>query len=671
MWRCRQAVQTTAQRWLRRNTSPSSGSQQFARAPHQQHFSVRLYNTSACSITASGQSSLLNRPSILAGSDSHPSLVRYGDVKTSNPLLITSHTFSTRGGKRPRVPQMRDLHSVEEVIMTAYEYLNDMSRRDISAVWPRIALLMTKPQSKQRGKSSHNTGKLSFDDMEHMLYTIFDDTTDGIKRCDMRGLTETTLGMAKIAKTLRQQGKSKREDSRVILRRLLLSKDMKSNEKLFQFLAGASMDKFDRFDARYLSNLAYAYALIDYVPEFDDGSDLFDHIAMNAVDVRAEFNAQELSNMMWAYATVDKPHAALFEAMGDHIVESNRFDRFKPQELSNTVWAFATAGTPHPKLLEKVANHIVSLDSLDRFKPQELSNTVWAYATVQVPKHKLLEKVANHIVESASLGRFKPQELSNTVWAYATARVHHPELFQRVAEAAIQRKTEFSKSQAVANLLWSYSTMGITNKKLFSSFVTTASKVIDSCTNQELSNIAWSYAVADVDAAPLFNDHFIKKCVEKEDGFEIEHLFQLHQWHLWQTKEMSHSGLPVDLQERCYNVFISEEPRVSKFQEDVVAQLSSIGLDPKEEVLFDSGYRIDALVEVNGNQVGIEVDGPYHFIGKGRSPLGRTVLKRRQVPLIDGIELVSVPYWKWDEVGKDQAKKQEYLRNLLSVKSDK
>jgi hypothetical protein len=42
-------------------------------------------------------------------------------------------------------------------------------------------------------------------------------------------------------------------------------------------------------------------------------------------------------------------------------------------------------------------------------------------------------------------------------------------------------------------------------------------------------------------------------------------------------------------------------------------------------------------------------------------------LKRRQVPSIDGIELVSVPYWEWDEVGKDEVKKQEYLRALLAL----
>eukprot|EP00984_Skeletonema_dohrnii_P019134 scaffold9083_cov74-Skeletonema_dohrnii-CCMP3373.AAC.2 len=703
MWRCSQAVQTTAQRSLRRNSSPSSAAQ-FART-HQQHYSVRLYGPSACSITRAFRQSLLNQPSILSGSGSHPSLVRYGDVRTnnllnpSNPLLIMCHAFSTRA------PMMKDLHSVDEVIVTAYEYLDVMSRRNISAVWPRIALLMTKRQPRQQSTPSA-VGELSFDDMEHMLYTIFDDTTNGIDYCGEREIAETTLGMAKIVKILRQQSKRRGEDiSRVILRRLLLSEDMKPNEKLFQFFADASIDKLGQFDARCLSNLAYAYALIDFVPVFDDGSDLFDHIAMSAVEIIAEFNAQDISNFVWAYATMNKPHAVLFEAMGDQVLAFEHLGEFRPQALSNTVWAYATANISHPKLFERVgnsivesdslvrfdpqaianivwaiatagvhhsklfekmANHIVESDSLDRFNPQNLSNTVWAYATAQVPHPKLFVKMANHIVKTDNLDRFKPQELSNIVWAFATAQVSHPKLFQKVAEAAIQRKGGFSNSQAVANLLWAYATMGITDKQLFLSFVPAAAKLIDSYTNQGLANIAWAYAVGDVDAAPLFNDVFNNKCVEKENRYEIKELSQLHQWHLWQTKEKSHPGLPTELQERCFKAFISEELTVSKLQDDIVGQLLHIGLEPKEEVLMGSGYRIDALVEA----IGVEVDGPSHFIGRSKSPTGSTILKRRQVPSIDRIELIYVPYWEWDKLGKDEVKKQEYLRKLLGLKSD-
>eukprot|EP00984_Skeletonema_dohrnii_P015300 scaffold6582_cov83-Skeletonema_dohrnii-CCMP3373.AAC.1 len=747
MWRGHQAVQSSVQRWLLRGWRQQTS---VVTNYHHQFSSARFLGGVASSYVATDKL-LLQKPSILSAGVGLPSLVRYGDVRTnnsSNPLLISSSAFSTRGYHGRRGPDFRGLQSVDEIIVTAYEHLDDMSRRDVSAFWSCISKLMTKRQPRQQQSTPSAVGELSFEDIEHMLYTIFDDTTDGIEDCGAREITETTLGMAKIIKILRQQGNRRGEDSsRIILRRLLLSNDMKSNEKLFQFFAGASMGKLDQFDARGLSNLAYAYALIDYVPEFDDGSDLFDHITMNAVEIGAEFNAQDISNMMWAFATVNKSHVVLFEAIGDqvvafehlgefrpqalsntvwayatanvphpklfekvanHIVESNRLDRYIPQDLSIIAWAYSTAGVHHPKLFEKVANHIVQSKSLDRFNPQNLSNIVWAYATAAMHHPKLFEKMANHIVDADSLDRFNPQDLSNTVWAYATAGISHPNLFEKVAnhivesdkmdqfnsqdlsiivwacstaqfphpklfkkvaDVAIRSKRELN-SHDVANLLWSYATMGVVDKQLFATCVSTAAKLFDSYTNQGLANIAWAYAVADVDAPLLFNAHFVKKCVEKEDGFEIENLRQLYQWHLWQSKEMSNPGLPIDLQERCYDKFISEEPSVSKFQDNVVAQLPHIGLDPKEEVLVGSGYRIDALVEVNGKAIGIEVDGPSHFIGRSKSPLAKTILKRRQVPSIDGIELVSVPYWEWDKLGKDQAKKQDYLRKLLSLTTD-
>jgi hypothetical protein len=71
-------------------------------------------------------------------------------------------------------------------------------------------------------------------------------------------------------------------------------------------------------------------------------------------------------------------------------------------------------------------------------------------------------------------------------------------------------------------------------------------------------------------------------------------------------------------------------------------------------------------VEVNGVKVGIEVDGPSHFIN--REATGSTLLKCRQVNTLDGIHIVSVPYWEWDKLGNDRAKKQMYLRSKLDAK---
>ena len=72
----------------------------------------------------------------------------------------------------------------------------------------------------------------------------------------------------------------------------------------------------------------------------------------------------------------------------------------------------------------------------------------------------------------------------------------------------------------------------------------------------------------------------------------------------------------------------------SFLQDDVVRELTSIGLRPQEEMLMPSGYRLDAHVMANGVNIGVEVGGPFHFTGY--LPNGHTILKRRQVPNIDG-----------------------------------
>lgn len=79
------------------------------------------------------------------------------------------------------------------------------------------------------------------------------------------------------------------------------------------------------------------------------------------------------------------------------------------------------------------------------------------------------------------------------------------------------------------------------------------------------------------------------------------------------------------------------------------------------------GYYLDALVVIEGKDIGIEVDGPFRFYG--RKPNGKMILKRRQVINLEGITLVYVPYWEWVgcATGKDHCRKKAYLRSLLGI----
>jgi len=293
-----------------------------------------------------------------------------------------------------------------------------------------------------------------------------------------------------------------------------------------------------------------------------------------------------------------------------------------------------------------------------------MSNIIWAYATVGESHPRLFKTLADNLVVLDSLSGFKPQNIANITWACATAGESHPLLFRKLADAAIARCNEFN-SQEIANFVWAYATNGQTYLHLYSSFAPTVKSIMGKCNSQEVANIGWAYAVANADVPSLFNYDFVSSCLEKENDFSLENLCQLHQWQMWQEELKSSIELPQSLREKCQKAFKSTLPTPSHFQAVVIFELLSIGLHPDEEVLTKSGYRLDALVEVNGMKMGIEVDGPSHFVS--REPTGSTLQKCRQVHALDGITVISVPYWEWNKLGTDRGKKQQYLRFALGL----
>eukprot|EP00581_Thalassiosira_minuscula_P000389 CAMPEP_0183742790 /NCGR_PEP_ID=MMETSP0737-20130205/64880_1 /TAXON_ID=385413 /ORGANISM="Thalassiosira miniscula, Strain CCMP1093" /LENGTH=720 /DNA_ID=CAMNT_0025978383 /DNA_START=841 /DNA_END=3004 /DNA_ORIENTATION=- len=426
---------------------------------------------------------------------------------------------------------------------------------------------------------------------------------------------------------------------------------------------GESHPKLFRKVANHItvSNIAWSYATMG-----ESHPKLFKKVANHivALDSLGKFTPQALSNIAWSYATMGESHPKLFKKIAIHIVGQQNVYSFKPQSLANITWAFASAGLPNSQLFRKVAEHIVALDNLGQFNPQAISNTLWAYATIGESHPKLFKKVGNHIVALNSLRAFKPQDYSNIVWAYATAQESHPKLFKKIADAAVTKKNEFS-SQQISNTLWAYATNGHIDEHLYQSLALSAAELVDKFNSQGASNVAWAYAVSNVPAPTLFGQNFIDCCMEKQDEFTQEQLSQLHQWSLWQQELNSNISLSSTLQEKCFEAFISQVFHPSALQDDVISHLSSIGLQPVEEKLLQTGYRLDAFMEVNGNKIGIEVDGPFHFLG--RKPTGNTILKRRQITNLEGIQVVSVPYWEWDKLKRDSNEKQKYLRSLLCL----
>ena len=111
----------------------------------------------------------------------------------------------------------------------------------------------------------------------------------------------------------------------------------------------------------------------------------------------------------------------------------------------------------------------------------------------------------------------------------------------------------------------------------------------------------------------------------------------------------------------------------SRLQKDVSQALQRMELAVEEEYRCPkSGYSIDIRVRkssAHGSSEAegwaVEVDGPSHFLSC-KSPTGKTLIKRRLLELL-GYNLVSVPYWEWEEMRQDKRAQEAYLRSRLAV----
>ena len=94
--------------------------------------------------------------------------------------------------------------------------------------------------------------------------------------------------------------------------------------------------------------------------------------------------------------------------------------------------------------------------------------------------------------------------------------------------------------------------------------------------------------------------------------------------------------------------------------------LDALKLKPQMEVCAaDSGYSIDIVCEFEDEKVGVEVDGPQHFLWASRTPSGATLLKRRQLQQ-QGWQLLPVPHWEFEDADNKHA----YLMGALSALLD-
>ena len=445
---------------------------------------------------------------------------------------------------------------------------------------------------------------------------------------------------------------------------------------LFDALATAACARIDEFNHQDLASTAWAFATAGHAAPA-----LFDAVAGAAAERVDDFSPQALTNTAWAFATAGHAAPALFDALASAALA--RLDGFTPQALANVVWAFATAGHAAPALFDAVA--AAAAPRAAELGPQMLASSAWAFAASAHPAPALFEAIAREACTRAhallpqsrasiawafakaghvaptlfdALAReglaqqardYSPHSLSNTAWAFATAGHKAPELFDALASAMLEQ-LDSCNPQDLASTAWAFATAGQAAPALFDALGSEAAEHLTEFSPQGISNVAWAFAVADVPSAGIVGASFIERC-EATATEDVALLCQLHQFELWRREHgICEPPLSSKLRRRCHDAFCSTAVKPSALQRSVGKALGALGLEASEEVRTKEGYTLDWVVKHQGALVGVEVDGPHHFVG--RDPTGATLLKRRQLRHL-GWRLISVPYWEWNELEAD------------------
>jgi len=464
------------------------------------------------------------------------------------------------------------------------------------------------------------------------------------------------------------------------------------SSNFFTVIEKQCIDKFNECTAKDKTMLALAYSR----REGDDNDneeypkELFDLIASSTLTNLRDYTGLDLFNIVVSFVKVGYiHHKPLMEAVANELVrrplsEYSYQDRDVVNACVGLAWAYSTVGCRSPRLLDYIAT--ACIDQLDTLDTKEIGSLAWSFASLECyhrPFFRALAKSSEHRWDD-----FDESSLAKMAWSLSTKSLNIPDsdndddnshivekiFMSDITKAAIAKGDTFTV-QAISMILWSCSARGYLHPRLFETFIPRASELlldargelddIHTSNIQSLANIAWACAVQDiVDADTLFDDAFISIITWHIDDFNDEGLCQLHQWNTWRKTTGHSATLPQDIEERCRDTFINRGVRSSNLQKDVIFELSRMGLQLEEEALTSSGYRLDVLVNIDGKQIGIEMDGPTHFIGK--EPTGSTILKHRQVVNSDGMHLVSIPYWEWNEL-KRSNDKERYLRDRLNT----
>ena len=346
--------------------------------------------------------------------------------------------------------------------------------------------------------------------------------------------------------------------------------------------------------------------------------------------------------------------------------------RFTNQDLSNTVWAYSTLGMLHTGLFKQVESEVVSRlkQKRNKFRGQEVANILWSFATLNAqPDVKMVDALSTYV--SSECGG------KNGIDEYSIARL-------------------FNHRQELANLAWSCAVIGRYPKALMEILYTgllgttndpqEMNKVFkdDGLQKSTIMTLYYVQVAADVEATDLelslpagFPNGWGEEDDQKYTGDEND-LIELSSSMLTLTVSKLQKAVSGTFDDIGFDNILEHVIDTNEIQDEYGIQLPQT---PKEFLSIDI-----ANIE---KKIGIEVDGPGHFVrlidcpgkatkntslknqfdDRGENRVnGPTILKHRLLDHL-GWDIIHLPYWEYQELGGNPEKELRYCESLLDQSS--
>ena len=451
------------------------------------------------------------------------------------------------------------------------------------------------------------------------------------------------------------------------------------------------------FDRQALANTHWAMAVLDHKPADSFLADM--GAAQSAV--MAQFTGQELSYTCWAWAKLEtQPPPGWLARHADAV--HRHMGRLSSQGLANVLWAYAklryAPSAPWIASFRSASRHLMADCS-----PHELAAMLYAAALME--RHpgtewlQWTEEAVRDRMESfntqagggpprasplragaappalaqrsrPSLGlrwrqsptpcRISPQALANCMWAYATLAYFPDEDFVDRFESVSLPLLPAFRDQELANTYWALAVLThVPGRRWISALGAVLRSRMEGLSPSEPPALVWatvSLRCYDALGADVFAALWARLLALAERGVRLPEVCgTIGSSALLLAAEQPQRPLPAlsaaTAAEVLHSWEMACETTSSRFQAAVAAALRRRGLDVEmEQVCSKSRLKVDCGLRLDGRQVAVEADGPFHYSANTRQPTGHTLVRNRLLRAC-GWVVVPVPLYDWEARG--------------------